>query len=51
MSFQPYQGRFKHMESCLSNPLFRKILNAQATVVILVRVSNYILAYLRLHPR
>ena len=51
MPFHPYQGRFKQMESCLANPLFRVLFNAQATVVICVKVSNHILAYLRLHPR
>ena len=42
---------FKHIESCLANPLFTKLFSAQATLVIYVKVSNHMLAYLRLHPQ
>ena len=37
------------MEHCLCNPLFRKLFNAQARVVMCDAVLNYIWADFRLH--
>ena len=45
------QNRFKHIENCLCNPLFRKLFNVQATVIMYIAVLNFITADCRSHPR